>query len=176
MARTSECTGAYFGSISITATERPVDLSGSIDLTLPTGTPEIRTSASLASWVASAKDTWKRYPFGLSGIGPPNASHRNSSRPKHDSAKITIAAMRPNEGALLTTEPPIIRGCLGAVGRVRGDRPRFHVAGHLVRGRSTLAKGHGAEAPRESGVPWFNHRRPPVPGMKTGTARGGSGR
>src|SRR3954452_8635376 len=106
MARTSECTGAYFGSISITATERPVDLSGSIDLTLPTGTPEIRTSASLASWVASAKDTWKRYPFGLSGIGPPKASHRNSSRPKHDSAKITIAAMRPSEGALLTTAGP----------------------------------------------------------------------
>ena len=37
-----------------------VVLSGSIVLTLPTGTPEIRTSASWASWVASEKDATKR--------------------------------------------------------------------------------------------------------------------
>ncbi len=44
----------------MTAVERPVLLSGSIDLTLPTGTPEIRTSASWASDVASLNATSKR--------------------------------------------------------------------------------------------------------------------
>jgi hypothetical protein len=42
------------------ATLRPVCLSGSIALTLPTGTPEIRTSASVDSCVASANDTLTR--------------------------------------------------------------------------------------------------------------------
>ena len=35
-------------------------LSGSIVFTLPTGTPEIRTSASVESCVASANDAVKR--------------------------------------------------------------------------------------------------------------------
>jgi hypothetical protein len=47
-------------SSSITTIERPVFLSGSIDLTLPTGTPEMRTSASVASAVASANEVLKR--------------------------------------------------------------------------------------------------------------------
>ena len=61
----------------------------------------------------------------------------------------------------LRRRPPIIRGCLGGVGRVRADRPLIHVAGHLGGGRSGLANGHGAGAddgraeatgPRESVV------------------------
>jgi methylated-DNA-protein-cysteine methyltransferase-like protein len=44
----------------------------------------------------------------------------------------------------------MIRGCLGVVGRVRDDRPRILVAGHLASGRSALANGHGGEAPRGS--------------------------
>ena len=46
--------------------------------------------------------------------------------------------------APLSLGPPIIRGCVGVVGRVRGDRPRVHVVNHLGRGRSALANGHGA--------------------------------
>ena len=42
------------------------------------------------------------------------------------------------EGAL-SLDPPMIGGCVGAGGRVRVGRPRFHVVGHLVRGRSALA-------------------------------------
>ena len=44
----------------MTTIERPVSLSGSIVLTRPTGTPEMRTSASVASWVASANETSTR--------------------------------------------------------------------------------------------------------------------
>jgi hypothetical protein len=44
----------------MTTSERPVFLSGSIVLTLPTGTPEIRTSASWASCVASENEAVKR--------------------------------------------------------------------------------------------------------------------
>ena len=44
----------------MTTIERPVSLSGSIVFTRPTGTPEIRTSASVASAVASANEVWKR--------------------------------------------------------------------------------------------------------------------
>src|SRR5829696_9087998 len=55
-------------------------------------------------------------------MGPPKASHRNSSRPKHERAKITMAAMRPKEGVLLTTRPPfLLRGAraqAAAVGAV----------------------------------------------------------
>jgi hypothetical protein len=47
-------------SSSITTFERPVCLSGSIVFTLPTGTPEMRTSASCASCVASENDAVKR--------------------------------------------------------------------------------------------------------------------
>src|SRR3954452_1737848 len=32
-------------------------------------------------------------------MGPPNASHRNSSRPKHESAKPTMISSRPRVGA-----------------------------------------------------------------------------
>ena len=35
-------------------------VSGSIALTLPTGTPEMRTSASVASWEASVNDALNR--------------------------------------------------------------------------------------------------------------------
>jgi hypothetical protein len=44
----------------MTALERPVFGSFSTVLTLPTGTPEIRTSASWASCVPSANETSKR--------------------------------------------------------------------------------------------------------------------
>ena len=44
----------------MTTMERPVVLSGSIVLTLPTGTPEMRTSASWASWVASENEAVMR--------------------------------------------------------------------------------------------------------------------
>jgi hypothetical protein len=53
-------TGAYCESSWIVTSERPVFLSGWMSLTLPTGTPEMRTSASLASVVASGKLTTKR--------------------------------------------------------------------------------------------------------------------
>jgi hypothetical protein len=47
-------------SSSIVTSERPVLPSGSIALTLPTGTPEMRTSASVASCDASANDALSR--------------------------------------------------------------------------------------------------------------------
>jgi len=53
----------------------------------------------LASCVVSVNGTLKRQPLGDSGIEPPNASHRNSSSPKHDSANATITNTRPNVGA-----------------------------------------------------------------------------
>ena len=52
--------------------------------------------------------------------------------------------------SVLSPDPPMTRGCLGAVGRVRVDRPRILVVTHLGRGRSALANGHGGEAPRGS--------------------------
>src|SRR3954469_2945256 len=75
--------------------------AGSIVLsrTLPTLTPATRTSASRPTCVASGKATLTWQPLGLSGIGPPKLSHRKSSSPKHDSAKSTIVAIRPSEGA-----------------------------------------------------------------------------
>jgi hypothetical protein len=42
------------------------------------------------------------------------------------------------------------RGCLGAVGRVRGDRRRSRMVTHSGRRGSALANGHGDEAPRGS--------------------------
>ena len=42
------------------ASERPEDGSVSSSFTRPTETPEMRTSASWESWVASANDVWKR--------------------------------------------------------------------------------------------------------------------
>src|SRR5690349_11183873 len=90
----------------MTTSARPVFLSGVIVLTLPTGTPEIRTSASSASCPASAKDVWKRYPFGFKGTGPPKASQRKSSSPKHDSANTTIATSLPRDGGSLTISQP----------------------------------------------------------------------
>ena len=41
----------------------------------------------------------------FSGTGPPNASHRNSSRPKHDSAKTTITRTREKEGVEVCISP-----------------------------------------------------------------------
>jgi hypothetical protein len=49
--------GAYRDSISSTASVSPVFSLGSRDLTLPTLTPEILTSASWASCVASGNWT-----------------------------------------------------------------------------------------------------------------------
>src|SRR3954447_4746413 len=89
-----------------------------MSLTLPTGTPEIRTSASWASCVASPKETLKRQPLALSGVGPPKASHRNSSRPKHDSAKPTMTRILPRLGTCLFTPRSPARV------RVRGLRRR----------------------------------------------------
>jgi hypothetical protein len=62
------------------------------------------------------------------------------------------------------------RGCLGAVGRVRAERPRIRMVNHSGRGRSALANGHGGEAPRgsvDSGLGQFASRR-------AGTAPGGN--
>jgi hypothetical protein len=66
---------------------------------LPTETPEIRTSDSTASWVASSKGTLTRYPLEPRGTGPPNAIQRKSSRPKHESAKATAMKICPRVGA-----------------------------------------------------------------------------
>jgi hypothetical protein len=56
----SDGSGAYFDLSSIVTMERPVFVSGWIALTFPTGTPEIRTSASVASCDASANDALTR--------------------------------------------------------------------------------------------------------------------
>ena len=55
----SEGTGAYWLSTSIEASASPLS-ARLIDLTLPTETPEIRTSDWTASWVASLKGTVNR--------------------------------------------------------------------------------------------------------------------
>ena len=52
--------GAYAASSWIVASEAPVFLSALMTLTLPTETPEIRTSASGDSVPASLKATLKR--------------------------------------------------------------------------------------------------------------------
>ena len=52
--------GAYWVSSWIVASEAPVFLSAWMTLTLPTETPEIRTSASGDSVPASLKETLKR--------------------------------------------------------------------------------------------------------------------
>jgi hypothetical protein len=56
----SRGSGAKRGSISITASVRPVFSFGSRVFTVPTWTPEIRTSASWASCVASGNWTVTR--------------------------------------------------------------------------------------------------------------------
>jgi hypothetical protein len=64
-------------------------------------------------------------------------------------------------GRALSLDPPIIRGCLGVVGRARVDRPRIHVVNHLGRrpigygegersGDEASGRGRDGEAPRES--------------------------
>jgi hypothetical protein len=55
----SDGIGAYLPSISIVAWASP-SLPRLIDSTLPTFTPEMRTSACTASWVASLNGTVKR--------------------------------------------------------------------------------------------------------------------
>ena len=55
--------------------------------TLPTLTPEMRTSDCSASWVASLKGTLISYGLALNGVGPPKVTQRKSRMPKHDSAK-----------------------------------------------------------------------------------------
>ena len=55
--------------------------------TLPTETPEMRTSDCWASWVASLKGTLISYGFALNGVGPPKVIQRKSRMPKQDSAK-----------------------------------------------------------------------------------------
>ena len=104
----------------------PVSSFGSTLRTLPTFTPEIRTSASCASWVASGKATFTRYPSGWSGTEPPKESQRKIRIPKQDSAKATMVRMRPTLGACL-----IIRTGGGATGvslrkpvRLFGQRTR----------------------------------------------------
>ena len=82
----------------VVTVERPPRASW-MSVTLPTETPEIRTSACLDSCVASLNCASKRQPRGLSGIEPPKASHRNSSSPKHDSANATMTNNRPRVGA-----------------------------------------------------------------------------
>jgi hypothetical protein len=52
--------GAYFWLISSVATVVPVCLLASVCSTLPTGTPEMRTSACSASCWASGKETSMR--------------------------------------------------------------------------------------------------------------------
>ena len=53
-------TGAYFSLISSVATVVPVCLLASVACTLPTGTPEMRTSACSASCWASLNETSMR--------------------------------------------------------------------------------------------------------------------
>jgi hypothetical protein len=52
--------GAYWDCSSIVTSDEPVRLSASTVLTLPTVTPEMRTSASCASWAASRNGTVTR--------------------------------------------------------------------------------------------------------------------
>ena len=59
MALVSRGIGAYFDSSWIVTFERPLGVVWMF-LTLPTDTPEMRTSASLASCVASPKDVLNR--------------------------------------------------------------------------------------------------------------------
>src|SRR5436190_19275248 len=124
MALVSRGIGAYFSCIWIVTFERPLGVVWMF-LTLPTDTPEMRTSASLASCVASPNDVWKRYPFGESGIGPPKASHRNSSRPKHERAKPTITSIRPRVGACfcMPYRPLLLAAPAAAGGGVAGGVP-----------------------------------------------------
>ncbi len=60
MTRESRGSGAYWGLSWMTTSELPVRGLASIDFTFPTGTPEIRTSASCASWPASLNGTVNR--------------------------------------------------------------------------------------------------------------------
>jgi hypothetical protein len=93
IARVSAGIGAYWLSSSIEASASP-SLPRLTDFTLPTETPEIRTSDSTASWVASSNGTVTRYPSGFSGSGPPKAIHRNRASAKHESAKPIATRIR----------------------------------------------------------------------------------
>src|SRR3954463_11780410 len=144
----------------MTTSARPVCLSGSIVLTLPTGTPEMRTSASCASCGASANEAGKREPCGLSGVLPPNASHRNSSRPKHDRANPAMTATRPKEGAAFcisasaSAEGVLARGravLLGQVQQAGQDAQQGVGLLDLVEDRDVLA-GRDEEAAADRAV------------------------
>src|ERR687889_2096668 len=100
-------------------------------------------------------------------MGPRKASHRNSSRPKHDSAKITIAAMRPRDGVLLTTGPPFLlrrgRARAAAVGAVEQVDERAELRVGLRDGVQQLAglaaEDHEAVAEGAGGVLGGEDRR-----------------
>jgi hypothetical protein len=94
--------GAYFASSSIVARVE-LSLSASSETTLPTVTPEMRTSACRVSCAAFGKSTLNRYPFGCSGTGPPNETQRKRSAPKLASAKMIIASSRGIVGIVLIT-------------------------------------------------------------------------
>ena len=91
--------GANCGSISMTARVRPVRRSRPTLITLPTLTPEIRTSAWLPRFSAWLNSALISYPFGLSEVVPPNEIHRNSSSPMHEAANATIVRILAGLGA-----------------------------------------------------------------------------
>ena len=99
IARVSAGRGAYWLSISIVAFSSPVCLSSPTETTLPTLTPEIRTSDSAASCTACSNSTSNRYPLAASGIEPPNDVHRNTSSPTQLSTNSTIARILDAPGA-----------------------------------------------------------------------------
>ncbi len=87
------------GSTS-TLTSVALPLSGrESEATLPTLTPPIRTSDSLARVTASGKSAVNSYFFASNGVGPPKVTQRKSSRPKQDSAKPTAIRILAIEGA-----------------------------------------------------------------------------
>ena len=101
--------GAYLGSIAIVTLVALPFSSSSLVLTVPTLTPEMRTSASWASVVASGKATAISYCLAFRGTDPPKVSHRYSRIAKQDAANATMVISRPMLGAFLFTVAPACR-------------------------------------------------------------------
>src|SRR5215475_1138608 len=92
MARVSAGSGPYLSLMSTLAIACSPLGARVMSWTLPTETPEMRTSDCWASWVASLKGTLISYGRALNGVGPPKVIQRKSRMPKQESAKPAITS------------------------------------------------------------------------------------
>ena len=105
MARTSSGSGAYCSSIESVASVRSP--RGLTEATLPTFTPEIRTSEFLVSWLALVNSARTSYCLGFNGRTPPTLRQTNSVSITELKMNRNAHASVPREGSrVIIRRPP----------------------------------------------------------------------